>query len=72
MDDDQKLNAEVSPEAVELVLNSAFYYRRKHADTEVKQPFINIVRQLIQKVVIGKPPAISRHHLRSTAGSRRS
>jgi len=27
---------------------------REHADAETKQPFINIVRQFIQKVVIGK------------------
>ncbi|CCM78298.1 hypothetical protein [Rhizobium mesoamericanum] len=41
---------------VELVINSAFYYMREQADTETKQPFINIVRQFIQKVVIGKTP----------------
>jgi hypothetical protein len=29
---------------------------REHADTETKQPFINIVHQFIQKVVIGKTP----------------
>lgn len=52
----RKLKAEVSPEAVELVINSAFYYLREHADTETKQPFINIARQFIQKVVIGKTP----------------
>ncbi|MGQ2952348.1 recombinase family protein [Agrobacterium sp.] len=52
----RKLKAEVSPEAVELVINSAFYYLREHADTETKQPFINLVRQFIQKVVIGKTP----------------
>ncbi len=68
----RKLKAEVSPEAVELVLNSAFYYLREHADTETKQPFINIVRQFIQKVVIGKSAAISRLHLKSMAASLRS
>ncbi|GGG20839.1 hypothetical protein GCM10010924_57820 [Rhizobium wenxiniae] len=52
----RKLKAEVSPEAVELVINSAFYYMREHADTETKQPFINLVRQFVQKVVIGKTP----------------
>ena len=52
----KKLKAEVSPEAVELIINSAFYYLREHADTETKQPFINLVRQFIQKVVIGKTP----------------
>lgn len=41
---------------VELVINSAFYYMREQADTETKQPFINIVRQFMQKVVIGKTP----------------
>lgn len=53
----RRLKAEVSPDAVELVINSAFYYLREHADTETKQPFMNIVRQFIQKVVIGKTPA---------------
>lgn len=52
----RKLKAEVSPEAVERIINSAFYYMREHADTETKQPFINLVRQFIQKVVIGKTP----------------
>ncbi|WP_210265769.1 hypothetical protein, partial [Agrobacterium larrymoorei] len=28
----RKLKAEVSTEAVELVINSAFYYMREHAD----------------------------------------
>ncbi len=51
-----KLKAEVSPKAVELVINSAFYYMREHADTENKQPFINILHQCIQKVVIVKTP----------------
>ncbi|MBB4483397.1 hypothetical protein [Rhizobium etli] len=50
----KKLKAEVSPEAVELIINSVSYYIREHADAETKQPFINIVRQFIQKVVIGK------------------
>ncbi|WP_254229097.1 hypothetical protein [Agrobacterium salinitolerans] len=36
--------------------HSAFYYMREHADSETKQPFINLVRQFIQKVVIGKTP----------------
>jgi len=52
----RKLKTEVSPQAVELVINSAFYYMREHADAATKQPFINIVRQFIQKVVIGKTP----------------
>ncbi|TBD88116.1 recombinase family protein [Rhizobium ruizarguesonis] len=52
----RKLKAEVSPESVELIINSASYYMREHADAETKQPFINIVRQFIQKVVIGKTP----------------
>ncbi|MBB3139078.1 hypothetical protein FHS26_006859 [Rhizobium pisi] len=52
----KKLKAEVSPQAVELIINSAFYYMREHADSETKQPFINIVRQSIQKVVIAKTP----------------
>ncbi len=65
----KKLKADVSPEAVELVINTAFYYMREHADTETKQPFINIVRQFIQKVVIGRPRVTSRHHSKCTAGS---
>jgi hypothetical protein len=48
------LKADVSPEAVELIINSVSYYIREHADAEAKQPFINIVRDLIQTVVIGK------------------
>ncbi len=52
----RKLKAEVSPEAVERIINSAFYYMREHADTETKQPFISLVRQFVQKVVIGKTP----------------
>lgn len=52
----RKLKAEVSPQAVELVINSALYHMREHADAETKQPFITIVRQFIQKVVIGKTP----------------
>ncbi|SON54539.1 hypothetical protein HDIA_0998 [Hartmannibacter diazotrophicus] len=34
----KKLKAEVSPQAVELTINSAFYYMREHADAETKQP----------------------------------
>lgn len=52
----RKLKDDVSPEAVEKIINSALYYMREHADTETKQPFINLVRQFIQKVVIGKTP----------------
>ncbi|QCJ00388.1 hypothetical protein [Agrobacterium larrymoorei] len=37
-----------------MVINSAVYNMREHADTETKQPFINIMRQFTQKVVIGK------------------
>ncbi len=52
----RKLKAEVSPEAVELTINSAFYYMREHAGAETKQPVINLVQQFVQKVVIGKTP----------------
>jgi len=52
----RKLKAEVSPEAVELIINSAFYYMPEHADTETKQPFINILCQCIRKVVMVKTP----------------
>ena len=50
----KKLKAEVSPETVELIINTTFFYMREHADTETKQSFIHIIRQFIQKVVIGK------------------
>ena len=41
----------------------------EHADTETKQPFINIVRQSSRRSSSARHPAISRHHLRSMAGS---
>jgi len=50
----RKLKAEVSPQAVERIINSAFYYMREHADTETKQPYI--LHQCIRKVVIVKTP----------------
>ncbi len=58
----KKLKAGVSPQAVELIINSASYYIREHADPETKKPFINIVRQFIRKVVIGKTPATLEVH----------
>ncbi len=51
-----QLKAEVNPETVELIINTLIYYMREHADTEAKQPFIRIVREFIQKVVIGRTP----------------
>lgn len=68
----KKLKVEVSPEAVEPILNSVSYYIREHADAESKQPFINIARQFIQKVVIGKTQAISWPPSKSMARSPRS
>lgn len=39
-----------------MILNTILYAVREHADKETRQPFINLVRQFIQKVVIGKTP----------------
>jgi hypothetical protein len=44
---------DVTAEMVERVINALMYYLREHADTETKQPFVNIIRGLIQQVVIG-------------------
>jgi hypothetical protein len=51
-----RLQQQINPEAVEIVLNTILYAVREHADKETRQPFINLVRQFIQKVVIGKTP----------------
>jgi DNA invertase Pin-like site-specific DNA recombinase len=52
----RKLQSEVTPESVELIINAAWYMMREHADNETKQQFVSMVRQFIQKVVIGKTP----------------
>lgn len=43
----------VTPEVVQRVINAVMYYIRGHADAETKQPFIIMIRGLIQQVVIG-------------------
>ncbi len=44
---------DVTPEVVQRVINAVMYYMREHADAETKQPFITMIRGLIQQVVIG-------------------
>lgn len=44
---------QVTPEAIKDILNIVMYYVREHADTETKQPFVRLVRELIQFVEIG-------------------
>ena len=44
---------DVTPEIVQRVINAVMYYVREHADGETKQPFIIMIRGLIQQVVIG-------------------
>ncbi|WP_412050167.1 recombinase family protein [Hoeflea sp. Naph1] len=44
---------DVTPEVVQRVINSVMYYMREHADAETKQPFITMIRGLVQQVVIG-------------------
>lgn len=43
----------MTPDFVQRVTNAVMYYMREHADVETKQPFITIIRGLIQQVVIG-------------------
>lgn len=52
----RQLRQEINPETVETILNAAVYLARDHADTATKQPFVDIIRQLVQKVVILKTP----------------
>lgn len=51
-----KLYEETKPESVELIVNTWLHYIRNHANRDVKQPFVDIVRMLIQKVVVGPRP----------------
>ncbi|PYE85255.1 hypothetical protein [Phyllobacterium leguminum] len=51
-----ELRAQINPDTAQLVLDTLLFYLRDHADTATKQPFVDIVRQLVQKVVIGKTP----------------
>tara|TARA_R110002012_G_scaffold120277_5_gene269508 strand:- start:3767 stop:4462 length:696 start_codon:yes stop_codon:yes gene_type:complete len=44
---------DVTPEVVQRVINAVMYYMREPADAETKQPFITMIRGLIQQVVIG-------------------
>ncbi len=51
-----KLYEETEPESVELIINVWLHYIRNHADPDVKQPVVDLVRRLIQKVVVGLRP----------------
>lgn len=42
--------------AVQHVVDKLLFYLRDHADTTTKQPFVDLVRQFVQTVVIGKTP----------------
>ena len=44
------------PAIVEWVTTAMLYYLREHADAATKQPFIEILRSLIQCVAIGPSP----------------
>ena len=50
------LRAQINPETVQHIVDSLLFYLRDHADTTTKQPFVDLVRQFVQKVVIGKTP----------------
>lgn len=61
----REIDGEVTPEIVERVINAMLYYLREHADAATKQPFIEILRSLIQCVEIGP---LSRRPGRGTDG----
>ncbi|MGA1832904.1 hypothetical protein [Rhizobium wenxiniae] len=61
--------SEVSPEAVELVINSAFYYMREHADAEPSSPLSTSCASSYRRWSSARRPATSRHLSKSTAGS---
>lgn len=50
------LRAQINPGTVQKIVDTLLFYLRDHADTATKQPFIGLVRQFVQKVVIGKAP----------------
>ena len=50
------LRAQINPDGVQRIIDMLVFYLRDHTDTATKQPFIDMVRQFIQKVVIGKTP----------------
>ncbi|MBX9455372.1 MAG: zinc ribbon domain-containing protein [Rhizobium sp.] len=47
------ISEQVTPEAIKAVVDAILYLMREHADAETKQPFIQIIRALIQVVEIG-------------------
>jgi hypothetical protein len=51
-----RLYEETKPESVEYVFNVMLHYLRNYADRDTKQPLVDIVRQLIQKVLVGHMP----------------
>jgi hypothetical protein len=54
-----KLQEQVTPQRVRIITNTLLYYARDHADAATRQPFVDVVRQLVQKVVITATPAAS-------------
>jgi hypothetical protein len=50
------LYEETKPESVELIFTTWLHYIRNHANTDVKQPLVDVVRRLIQKIVVGPRP----------------
>ncbi len=51
-----ELRKQINPEAVQQIMTLVLFYMRDGMDAQTMQPFIAIIRQLIQKVVIGKTP----------------
>jgi hypothetical protein len=63
-----KLQEQVTPQRVRIITNTLLYYARDHADAATRQPFVDVVRQLVQKVVITatpghQPPKLEVHGL---------
>ena len=52
----EKLKAQFNPANMEIVIRKLIYLARNNADEHAKQRLMPIVRDLIQKVVIGKTP----------------
>ncbi|MDS7597976.1 hypothetical protein N7578_20930, partial [Agrobacterium tumefaciens] len=52
----RKLKAQFNPANTELAIRELIFLARNNADEQAKRRLMPIVRQFIQKVVIGKPP----------------
>ncbi|MCJ8236702.1 hypothetical protein [Peteryoungia algae] len=50
------LRDKINEDTVRTVIHAMLYLMRDHADLQTKQPLIDIIRQLIQKVVIVSTP----------------